>query len=236
VAALPFRFLLLSSLFFPSFAAEGFRLGRCLCRWCGRGGEGGAGTRVGDLHRRHEVREHAPREETYHPGLDRFFSFCRRLYFRRSSSLTASSFASPPIQKHTIKKTHALSSLSRRRFPPPPRRDAAIIVGAEADAYVSKSAVEELARHWGAASAASAAGEGGEEGPGPPGGPRSEVKGGGAEVRWVPGGHVSAFLSQGEAFRGALRDAMERLALPAPAAAVAAAAAAEAERRGRQKR
>ena len=35
-------------------------------------------------------------------------------------------------------------------------------------------------------------------------------------MRWVPGGHVSAFLSQGGAFRGALRDAMERLALPAP--------------------
>ena len=33
----------------------------------------------------------------------------------------------------------------------------------------------------------------------------------------MPGGHVSAFLSQGGAFRGALVDAMERLALPAPA-------------------
>lgn len=100
---------------------------------------------------------------------------------------------------------------------------------------MSKSAVEELARHWGAAEPEAPPAEQRQHqqqrpGPGP-----SAGGGGGsgraAEVRWVPGGHVSAFLSQGGAFRGALRDAMERLALPAPPA-VAAEEAGAGEKKG----
>ena len=34
------------------------------------------------------------------------------------------------------------------------------------------------------------------------------------QVRWVPGGHVSAFLLQQAAFRKAILDSLERLANP----------------------
>ena len=151
----------------------------------------------------------------------------REVFFGRVFGLSSLLFSSLLSLSLTLLFSSSLSLpflvKKNRRFPPPPRRDAAIIVGAEADAYVSKSAVEELARHWGAAA-------GGEEAEEELKGerqrqrqrPRPPTAGGGggaAEVRWVPGGHVSAFLSQGEAFRGALRDAMERLALPAPAKA-----------------
>ena len=34
------------------------------------------------------------------------------------------------------------------------------------------------------------------------------------QVRWVPGGHVSAFLLQQPAFRKAILDSLERLANP----------------------
>ena len=55
-------------------------------------------------------------------------------------------------------------------------------MGARADAYVARQSVAELAAHWP-----------------------------GAEVRWVPGGHVSAFLTQGDAFRAAIRDCVARV-------------------------
>ena len=35
------------------------------------------------------------------------------------------------------------------------------------------------------------------------------------QVRWVPGGHVSAFLLQQPAFRRAILDSLDRLAHPA---------------------
>ena len=35
------------------------------------------------------------------------------------------------------------------------------------------------------------------------------------QVRWVPGGHVSAFLLQQPAFRKAILDSLDRLAHPA---------------------
>ena len=39
------------------------------------------------------------------------------------------------------------------------------------------------------------------------------------QVRWVPGGHVSAFLLQQPAFRTAILDSLIRLASPASSAA-----------------
>ncbi|CAL8468337.1 g7877 [Coccomyxa elongata] len=74
------------------------------------------------------------------------------------------------------------------RFPRPQRPDAAVIVGAHNDAYVSAHSVRELAAHWP-----------------------------GSQVRWVPGGHVSAFLLQQPAFRKAILDSLERLSQPAAA-------------------
>ncbi|KAK9820289.1 hypothetical protein WJX72_008631 [[Myrmecia] bisecta] len=68
------------------------------------------------------------------------------------------------------------------RFPRPQRPDAAVLVAATHDAYVSKQSVLELAEHWA-----------------------------GSEVRWVAGGHVSAFLMQQDAFRTAIRDSIGRL-------------------------
>lgn len=59
---------------------------------------------------------------------------------------------------------------------------AAVLVGATEDAYVSPQSVMELAEHWP-----------------------------GSEVRWVKGGHVSAFLLQQNAFRQAIADSLTRL-------------------------
>ena len=56
-----------------------------------------------------------------------------------------------------------------------------MLVAASDDAYVGRASVAEWAAAWP-----------------------------GAELRWVPGGHVSAYLTQAAAFRGAVRDALER--------------------------
>ena len=66
----------------------------------------------------------------------------------------------------------------------PQQPKAAVIVGATNDAYVSGQSVRELAAHWP-----------------------------GSEVRWVPGGHVSAFLFQQPTFRQAILDSVSRLDL-----------------------
>ncbi|KAK9819238.1 hypothetical protein WJX81_000552 [Elliptochloris bilobata] len=71
------------------------------------------------------------------------------------------------------------------RFPRPQRPDAAVIVAAPNDAYVSQESVLELARHWP-----------------------------GSELRWVAGGHVTAFVLQQPAFRRAIVDSLERVAAP----------------------
>lgn len=68
------------------------------------------------------------------------------------------------------------------RFRPPCCTKAAVLVGATDDAYVSPQSVKELAAHW----------------------PDSEV-------RWVKGGHVSAFLLQQPSFRLAIHDSINRL-------------------------
>ena len=60
--------------------------------------------------------------------------------------------------------------------------EAAVLVAANQDAYVSRQSVIELAEHWP-----------------------------GCEVRWVEGGHVSAFLMQQPAFRTAILDSLNRL-------------------------
>jgi surfactin synthase thioesterase subunit len=57
-----------------------------------------------------------------------------------------------------------------------------VFVGAQEDAYVTRESIQELAAHWP-----------------------------GSEVRWVPGGHVSAFLLQQQAFRNAISDSLSRL-------------------------
>jgi pimeloyl-ACP methyl ester carboxylesterase len=68
------------------------------------------------------------------------------------------------------------------RFPLPRRPEAAVLVAARDDAYVSPASVEELARHLA-----------------------------GSEVRWVEGGHVSSFILHQPAFREAILDSLGRL-------------------------
>jgi len=79
------------------------------------------------------------------------------------------------------------------RYPRPVRPDAAILVAAADDAYVSPESVLQLQQYWP-----------------------------GSELRLVPGGHVSAFILHQEHFRQAMRDALHRLRTK-PAAAAAAA-------------
>ncbi len=68
------------------------------------------------------------------------------------------------------------------RFPLPKRPDAAVLVGATDDAYVSLDSVSELHSYW----------------------PGSEM--------WrVPGGHVSSFLLHQDTFRAAIRESLARL-------------------------
>ncbi len=55
-------------------------------------------------------------------------------------------------------------------------------MGATDDVYVDRGSVEQLAAYWP-----------------------------GSEVRWVPGGHVSAFLLCKPQFRKAITDSLERL-------------------------
>jgi pimeloyl-ACP methyl ester carboxylesterase len=68
------------------------------------------------------------------------------------------------------------------RFPRPQRPDAAVLVAATEDAYVSRESVLELQRHLP-----------------------------GSEVRWVPGGHVSSFVLHHGEFRRAIEDSLNRL-------------------------
>jgi hypothetical protein len=68
-------------------------------------------------------------------------------------------------------------------FPVPNRPEAAVIVGAERDGYVSGEETRALHRYWP-----------------------------GSELRWVAGGHISAVLTQRQALRQALGDALERAA------------------------
>lgn len=68
------------------------------------------------------------------------------------------------------------------RFPCPRRPDAAVLVAATEDAYVSPQSVVDLHRHLP-----------------------------GSEVRWIPGGHVSSFLLHQPAFRSAIVDSLDKL-------------------------
>jgi hypothetical protein len=68
------------------------------------------------------------------------------------------------------------------RFPCPRRPDAAILVAATEDAYVSPQSVLDLHKHLP-----------------------------GSEIRWIPGGHVSSFLMHQPTFRNAIVDSLDRL-------------------------
>lgn len=82
------------------------------------------------------------------------------------------------------------------RFPVPQRPDAAVLVAAADDAYVSTESVELVHKYWE-----------------------------GSEMRVVPGGHVSAFLMHQPAFRRAMLDSVSRLQQPAATGQQQAAAA-----------
>jgi hypothetical protein len=71
------------------------------------------------------------------------------------------------------------------RFPCPRRPDAAVLVAAVADAYVSPQSVLDLHRHLP-----------------------------GSEIRWVSGGHVSSFLMHQPTFRTAIVDSLDKLNNP----------------------
>ena len=75
-----------------------------------------------------------------------------------------------------------LSRYAVTRMPPPRAPGAAVIVGAADDGFVSPGDVRRIAAHWP-----------------------------GSELRWVAGGHASAFLLAGDAMRRAISDAFERL-------------------------
>jgi pimeloyl-ACP methyl ester carboxylesterase len=68
------------------------------------------------------------------------------------------------------------------RFPCPRRPDAAVLVAATEDAYVSPQSVLDLHRHLP-----------------------------GSEIRWIPGGHVSSFLMHQPTFRNAIVDSLDKL-------------------------
>ncbi|EFJ51214.1 hypothetical protein VOLCADRAFT_43395, partial [Volvox carteri f. nagariensis] len=68
------------------------------------------------------------------------------------------------------------------RYPRPRRTDAAVIVAARDDAYVSCESVQQLHRYWQ-----------------------------GSELRMVTGGHVSAFLMHQGVFREAIRESLVRV-------------------------
>mmetsp|Transcript_25198 Transcript_25198/g.70464 ORF Transcript_25198/g.70464 Transcript_25198/m.70464 type:complete len:399 (-) Transcript_25198:148-1344(-) len=68
------------------------------------------------------------------------------------------------------------------RYPRPLRADAAVIVAATDDAYVSRESPIQVQQHWP-----------------------------GSEVRWVTGGHVLSFIIHGSSFRRSIMDSLERL-------------------------
>lgn len=75
-----------------------------------------------------------------------------------------------------------LSRFAVTVLPPPAWPEAAIVVGTAGDGVVPPAEMERIARHWG------------------------------AELRWLPAGHVSAVLRHQGAMREALSDAFDRLA------------------------
>ena len=82
-----------------------------------------------------------------------------------------------------------LAASDVRRYPMPERPDATIGVSALRDAYIHTGSIQLIASHWP-----------------------------GAEIRWVPAGHVRAYLAHASAFREAVVDALERLQAPPRAA------------------
>ncbi|GBG77924.1 hypothetical protein CBR_g25855 [Chara braunii] len=96
-----------------------------------------------------------------------------------------SSAASAPAlsQEEVLRRMREVLSLTDvTRFPIPKKPSAVIFVSATYDAYIPKHSVLELQQAWP-----------------------------GAEVRWVPGGHVSSFILRNDDFRRAIMDSLTRL-------------------------
>lgn len=83
-----------------------------------------------------------------------------------------------------------LARFSVTSLPPPACPEAAIVVGTSGDGVVPPTEMERIARHWG------------------------------AELRWIPAGHVSAVLRHQGEMRAAIVDAFDRLAALLAAARV----------------
>jgi pimeloyl-ACP methyl ester carboxylesterase len=92
-----------------------------------------------------------------------------------------------PAEEARLRLRDLLARFAVTRMPPPRAPGAAVIVGAADDGFVSPGEVRRIAAHWK-----------------------------GAELRWVAGGHASAFLFAGDAMRRAIADAFERLGAARP--------------------
>jgi len=75
----------------------------------------------------------------------------------------------------------SLVPVSFAAHPPPARTDLAVVMGAEHDGFVARSAVERLHAHWP-----------------------------GSELRWIGAGHVTAAALHTSAHRRAIRDVLDR--------------------------
>jgi dienelactone hydrolase len=75
-----------------------------------------------------------------------------------------------------------LSAYAVTGLPPPRAPAAAVVVGAARDGFVSPEEARRIAGHWA-----------------------------GSELRWLPGGHASAYLGGGPEMRRAIADAFDRL-------------------------
>ena len=109
-----------------------------------------------------------------------------------SSSGSTKSTTTTPFTRSSTRERHAAAVMlleavletftDATRFPVPRRPDAAVLVAATEDAYVSPQSVIDLHRHLP-----------------------------GSEIRWIPGGHVSSFLLHQPTFRSAIKDSLDKL-------------------------
>jgi dienelactone hydrolase len=96
----------------------------------------------------------------------------------------------PDLQAAKEELLAHLARFSVTALPPPLWPEAAIVVGTAGDGVVPPSEMERIAKHWG------------------------------AELRWLPAGHVSAVLRHRGAMRQAIADAFDRLEARTASAAV----------------
>ena len=102
-----------------------------------------------------------------------------------SSSSSSSSTVLGPLSAELYEVMLRYTDVTR--FPVPLGVRESVVVGAKDDAYVSPHSVQRIADVWSAKS------------------------GSPVDVRWVPGGHVTAFLSQWGEFQRAIRNAVDRM-------------------------